>query len=190
MYKSGMTKISRGFTLIELLIVIAILAVLATASVVVINPAQLLAQARDTQRIQDLASVSSAISLYLTTATTPTLGAQDTSTVNVVCGFSTTPCVVDATRETSGIGWVVVNLDNTSGGSPLATLPTDPSSTATYQYAYVGDNTNKTFQLDARLESTKYAPLMQTDGGADSVCTTWVSEDCYYEVGNDPGLNM
>jgi prepilin-type N-terminal cleavage/methylation domain-containing protein len=180
----------KGFTLIELLIVIGILAVLAAAAVVVINPAQLLAQARDTQRIQDLASVSSAISLYLTTATTPTLGTQDTSTVDVVCGFSTTPCVVDATRETTGAGWVVVNLDNTSGGSPLSVLPLDPTQSATYQYAYIGDNTNKTFQLDGRLESTKYKGLMATDGGADSTCATYVEETCYYEVGNDPGLNM
>jgi prepilin-type N-terminal cleavage/methylation domain-containing protein len=41
----------KGFTLIELLIVIAILAILATAVVLVLNPAQILAQARDAQRI-------------------------------------------------------------------------------------------------------------------------------------------
>lgn len=180
----------KGFTLIELLIVIGILGILAAAVVVVMNPAQLLAQARDAQRTQDLASVSSAISLYLTTATTPTLGAQDTSTADVVCGFSTTPCVVDATRETSGSGWVVVNLDNTTGGSPLSTLPIDPTNSATYQYAYVGDNTNKTFELNGRLESTKYRGNMATDGGDDSTCATYVEETCYYEVGNDPSLNM
>lgn len=37
----------KGFTLIELLIVIGILAVLATAVIMVLNPAELLKQARD-----------------------------------------------------------------------------------------------------------------------------------------------
>ncbi|MDD4931154.1 MAG: prepilin-type N-terminal cleavage/methylation domain-containing protein, partial [Candidatus Colwellbacteria bacterium] len=44
----------KSFTLVELLIVIAILAVLAAAVVVVLNPAELLAQARDSQRSTDL----------------------------------------------------------------------------------------------------------------------------------------
>ena len=59
----------KGFTLIELLIVIAILAILATTVVLVLNPAQILAQARDAQRISDLSSIKSAIALYLATAT-------------------------------------------------------------------------------------------------------------------------
>src|SRR3989344_7995871 len=54
-----------GFTLIELLIVIAILVVLSVAVVVILNPAELLRQARDSTRISDLASVNSAIALYL-----------------------------------------------------------------------------------------------------------------------------
>ncbi|MGC9603563.1 MAG: type II secretion system protein, partial [Minisyncoccia bacterium] len=40
-----------GFTLIELLVVIGILGTLATAVVLVLNPAQLLAQARDSTRL-------------------------------------------------------------------------------------------------------------------------------------------
>ncbi len=44
----------KGFTLIELLIVIGILAVLATTTVLVLNPAELFRQARDAQRVSDL----------------------------------------------------------------------------------------------------------------------------------------
>jgi len=58
-------NMKKGFTLLELLIVIAILAVLSSAIVLVLNPAQLLAQARDSQRLSDLSSLHSAIALYL-----------------------------------------------------------------------------------------------------------------------------
>src|SRR3989344_1305406 len=70
-----MSARKKGFTLIELLIVIGILAVLATITVLVLNPAQLFAQARDSQRLSDLSSVKGAIALYLTTVDTPSLEA-------------------------------------------------------------------------------------------------------------------
>ena len=44
----------RGFTLLELLIVVGIIAILSTAVVLVINPLELLRQARDTNRLNDL----------------------------------------------------------------------------------------------------------------------------------------
>ena len=53
----------KGFTLIELLIVIAILAILATTVVLVLNPAQILAETRDGQRLNDMGTLQSAISL-------------------------------------------------------------------------------------------------------------------------------
>jgi prepilin-type N-terminal cleavage/methylation domain-containing protein len=68
----------RGFTLIELLIVIGILAILSTATVLVINPVEILKQARDTQRITDLKSLSSAISLYLARHPSPSLNPINT----------------------------------------------------------------------------------------------------------------
>ncbi|KKU14411.1 MAG: hypothetical protein UX23_C0018G0001, partial [Parcubacteria group bacterium GW2011_GWB1_45_9] len=51
----------KGFTLIELLIVIGLLAILSTVAVLVINPAELLRQARDSQRVSDLGTVHSAL---------------------------------------------------------------------------------------------------------------------------------
>ena len=62
----------KGFTLLELIIVIGILAVLATVSVLVLNPAQLFAQDRDTTRISDLGTLRSAIGLYLSSVSSPT----------------------------------------------------------------------------------------------------------------------
>src|SRR3989338_3367165 len=75
---------SKGFTLIELLVVIGIIAILSTLIMVVVNPAQLLAQARDSQRLSDLAAVRNAISTYTASVSSPELdgtGAQNCTTM-------------------------------------------------------------------------------------------------------------
>ena len=69
-------KKQKGFTLIELLIVIAIIAILAVVVVLTLNPAELLRQARDSNRISDFATIKSALSLYAedVVTTTPMYG--------------------------------------------------------------------------------------------------------------------
>jgi prepilin-type N-terminal cleavage/methylation domain-containing protein len=176
----------KGFTLIELLIVIAIVGILAAAVVVVLNPAELLAQARDGQRLSDVDAVNSAINLYIASVDNPDLneGATGTvATVNVAtaaCPF-TAVCVDDTDDATDGTGWVRVVLDNVSGGSPLPVLPTDPANDTTYYYAYAGSDVTDTFEVDAVLESTRHSGKMATDGGDD---------DNFYEKGTEPGLDL
>src|SRR3989344_7632899 len=75
-------KAARGFTLLELIIVIAILAILSVAVILVINPAETLARARDSQRLSDLAAVKSAIGLYLAEVTPADLDAGVTACLN------------------------------------------------------------------------------------------------------------
>ncbi len=73
---------NKGFTLIELMIVLAILALLAAIVLFAINPAQLFARARDSQRMSDLRTLSSAINYYMVTADSPVLdGATNTKCV-------------------------------------------------------------------------------------------------------------
>ena len=168
----------KGFTLIELLIVIGIIAILATVVVLVLNPAQILAQARDSQRISDLSSVKSAVSLYLSTATNPIIYATTTITVaGVACPFASCSAITyTSSTVVTGAGWVPIDFTKTSGGSPLAALPSDPS---TNPYAYMGNSTNKTFKVEGQLESTKYSPMMTADGG---------NQAGWYEVGTDLSL--
>src|SRR3989344_5681288 len=99
----------KGFTLIELLIVIAILGILAAAVIVVLNPAQLLAQARDGTRLSDLDSVRSAIALYLTDVSAPALGEAENVTFGTACGLGVDQtCATNSARTTAGAGWVGV----------------------------------------------------------------------------------
>lgn len=195
----------KGFTLIELLIVIAILAILATVTLLVLNPAQMFAQARDSQRISDLNTLKSAIALYMSTVTTPYL--DNNSGANCTAGKlwgtvgSTTPFtgahasfIGSSATTTVGVnGWVPVALADTAGGSPVSSLPLDPSGGntttfsndgPTYAYFYTCSTTGMVFELNASLESTRYASggtddKESTDGGD----RTWL-----YETGS--ALNL
>ena len=60
-----MAQSSRSsFTLIELLIVIAVLAVISMVVILVLNPAELLKRARDSNRLSELAAINKALTLY------------------------------------------------------------------------------------------------------------------------------
>lgn len=114
----------KGFTLLELLIVIGILAVLATTTLLVLNPAELLRQARDSQRVSDLGSLNSALSLYATTVTTPYLGASNAASTTaygscVGNGSTTEGCFVSINGVSGG-----TMCDQRTTSTPIATVST------------------------------------------------------------------
>ncbi len=193
-------KNSKGFTLIELLVVIAIIAVLAVAVILTLNPAELLKQARDSTRISDLSTINTAISLYLADVTSPkiTIFVAATSTCSmsvapgaIILNSTLNPCVtryVNATANgvtsssqnaafgVDGTGWVPVNFTTISSGAPLGNLPRDPTNTVTgvtstnLYYSYVASSTSLTFELNVKMESTKYAsgvPSLEANDGGD-----------------------
>lgn len=178
-----------GFTLVELLVVIAILAVLTTTTVLVLNPAELIKQARDSSRISDLAALNSAIALYLADYTNATTSSNTYCSATTTSGTAPPATCTDRVASTSvtGTGWVDIDFTQISVGSPLSRLPLDPTNNANYYYGFK-TTTGLTFEIIARMESTKYATTTATevmsttkDGGDDSG---------WYEVGNDPGLNL
>lgn len=61
---SSRRHFSSGFTLIELLLVIAIIAVLASITIIAINPARQLAQSNNAQRRSNVNTILNAISQY------------------------------------------------------------------------------------------------------------------------------
>lgn len=56
----------KGFTLVELLVVIAIIGVLAAAILVAINPAERIAEARDSQTKNDIGAIATGLTTYFT----------------------------------------------------------------------------------------------------------------------------
>ncbi|MST04160.1 MAG: type II secretion system protein [Candidatus Pacebacteria bacterium] len=197
----------KGFTLIELLIVIGILAILATTVVLVLNPAQILAESRDTQRVSDFSTIQSAVSLLLSTANTA-IGFKNYNGSLVIgpntavctlagcsCAFAGATCSASTTlvggvnvvnRGINSGGWIGVDFSQTSGGSALSNLPIDPVNSGAYFYSYLSNPAADTYEIDANLESTKYS----NTGASDKEGTDGGDQPTIYEVGNDPGLNM
>jgi len=178
-----------GFTLLELLIVIAVLAILSAILIIVLNPAEVLKKSRDVQRMSDLNTLKTALWIYVTTVNPPLL---DNTSGNTLCvggsgadslwvSYSTAEGTITSTPPTgfafvqratqaasaavSGTGWIPVNFAGISGGSPIASLPLDPSNTVANAALVTNDDliyryscavSPLTFEINAKLESTAY----------------------------------
>jgi prepilin-type N-terminal cleavage/methylation domain-containing protein len=177
---------AKGFTLMELLIVIAILAILSVALVLILDPTETLRKGRDSQRMSDLATMKTAIGLYMTTVTTPVLDGQASPNSNALCvggagndsifysqagitagtvasGTLTVVSRSGTTADNSATSWLPIDFTKISGGSPISNLPVDPVNTVTAGAPVNSDlvyryacASNLTFELNARLESDTF----------------------------------
>lgn len=185
-----------GFTLIELLVVIAIIAILSVVVVLTLNPAEMLRQSRDSNRVSDLGTLRTAVSLSLVggnyNLASSSLGysacylstPSGTGTTTARCGIFTSAGFTSNSsgsaanyRKINSTGWVPVDFTQVAGGTPFGSLPIDPANNASYYYAYAA-NTAGLYELGALLESKKY-----TSGGNSLVTTSTI-----YETGSTLAL--
>jgi type II secretory pathway pseudopilin PulG len=186
------SKSQDSFTLVELLVVIGILAILTAAVVIVLNPAELLKQSRDSKRTTDLAALNNALKILLTQSPDVNLGTSSTVYVSLAdssstCGSYALPvlpagwqysCVTTSNlTRTDGGGWIPVNFAN--GASQLPALPLDPQNAPATGLYYTYAARNGQWELTALFESAKYAAKESSDGGADPAG---------YEVGSNVSL--
>ncbi|HUC01351.1 MAG TPA: LamG-like jellyroll fold domain-containing protein [Candidatus Paceibacterota bacterium] len=175
-----MDAFRKGFTLIELLVVIAIIAILAVVVVLTLNPAQLLAQSRDSGRISDMSTLVEALNVYSVdqaSAAAFSLGSSSvvyvslpdpnaTTTAGTNCGTMgllalpanyTYHCAASSTyRSVNGTGWIPVNFQSISSGAPLSALPIDPVNTSSSRDYYTYMASNGQYEFTAVMESSKY----------------------------------
>lgn len=146
----------KGFTLIELMVVIAVIAVLAGALMMAINPQSIVQKSRDAKRMQDIETLAKALNLALAESEI-TLTANSSSCTT--CSSNTGSLVV------TGSGWVKFSVPTGKTGLSkyLSTLPTDPLNTGNSVYRF--GSTVDAFELNAVFEHTDNGARMTTDGG-------------------------
>jgi len=126
---------NKAFTLIELIIVIAVIALLAAATFVAINPAKRVGDAGDATRWQDLTAIADAFQAYLadTNGTLPSSTMSSGVTYMLATttgGGSTSGC--DATTTSA-----FLVLDTLISDGYIGQIPEDPL----YTYSTNGYNT-------------------------------------------------
>ena len=198
-----------GFTLIELLIVIAVIAILSIVVVLTLNPAQMLQQGRDENRLSDMDTISHAISLYQTDQATigasGPLGSQNTvyvslpdpnasTTAGDACsslGLPSLPlgwtyhCAGPGFfRKTDGTGWIPVNFSSVTTGSPLGSLPIDPTNASSSRLYYAYATNGSSYEVTSPMESQKY----RLGGANDAVSGDGGTLASVYEKGSALGL--
>jgi len=160
-------KSSYAFTLIELMVVIAVIAVLAGALMMAINPQAIVQKSRDAKRIQDIDTLAKALNLAL---------AESEITLTANSSSCTTCSSNTGTLVTSGSGYVKFTIPTGKTGLSkyLSTLPVDPLNTGNYVYRFGSTTTD--FELNAVFEHSDNITRMTTDGG---------NASAVYEVGTN-----
>lgn len=192
----------KGFTLIELIIVITILVILGVVVVVLIDPAEILAQSRDSQRISDLAAIKGATQLILASGVPSNAGtvceqsAQPATTakiwISLPSGTSGGPATYASTTAASstiadGTGWVRVNYASSTTGRAFSNLPIDPTNSSSYYYRWGCTYLNSVYEyeVDAKLESAKYKDGCTASGCDEKSAKDGGNSATRYEIGNN-----
>lgn len=175
---------SSAFTLIELLIVIAIIAILAIVVVLVLNPIQIFYQSRDSNRLSDLATMNEAIGVYLASSPSASLGNSSTTYISIPDPTATSTagdqcqglnlpalptgwiyqCAASSTyRKTDGTGWIPINFQGSPLGSPIGSLPIDPTNQTSSGLYYTYTTNGSQYEITSLLESSKYKTQFMTE---------------------------
>lgn len=145
-----MKKIKQGFTLIELLIVVAVIAILAAAVFVALNPVQRFQDARNSRRSNDLTNLVTAIKTDQVDNGGSYIAAVSglTKDLYYTLGTSANGCDTGCTAHTTQASCADLSGLVTEGY--LGSIPFDPSTGAAANTDYyISRHTNGTVEVGA-----------------------------------------
>jgi type II secretory pathway pseudopilin PulG len=177
---------NKGMTVVEMLMVLGLLSMLFGLSFYLWNAMDIFRKTRDTQRINDIQVLDTALKTILTTESNVNLGEENIIYTSLkdassTCGsYNLTPlyapfsyrCSATPT-DINGNGWLPVNF-KVSKIFIIEALPIDPLNNKDYFYAY--QVKQRRYKLTVRFESKNNIPKMANDGGF---------EPTLYEVGSN-----
>jgi len=148
----------KGFTLIEMLVVIAIIAILAGAVILAINPAATMQKSRDATRLNDMDALRSAINAALAEGEMQLILTGPHTSADTLQG-------VRGGADSAKDGYVRYTIpDGKVGlGRYLPALPLDPVNEGDLVYTF--QSTADNYELNCVLEHPDNAVKMATDGG-------------------------
>lgn len=133
----------KGFTLIELLIVIALIAILAAAIIIGLNPARQFSQARNSQRWSHVNAVMNAVNQNI---------ADNSGTFT--CAGGALPAAATTMRSAAG-GYNICGCVVTTY---MSSMPFDPTATGAHYTSCADYDTGYTIARDASGRITVAAP--------------------------------
>lgn len=188
-----------GFTTVEMLVTVTILAVLMILVIVAVNPTDLLKQGRDSNRVAALNSINGALRFLTENEPGTFIGSSSVVYVSIPStvsdcsnlGLPTLPsdwqysCVQSSSStRVDGTGWIPVNFQAISAGSPISQLPIDSkNSTSTRNYfTYVASGSSWELAFAPEAEKNKL-------GGANNLTTKDGGQKAsLFELGKDLSL--
>lgn len=151
-----------GFSLVEIIIVIAIIGIMAAVSVVAFKPQEIFTNGRNSQRLEDVNSITTALGQWLTRE-----GVQDQDPYDTLGLLNPGVLALDPSdRSISGEGVPATSVVQITLPAYLTTIPKDPNGVSEYRVG-INNINNPSFILICtdQIQFTSSYPESAYPGG-------------------------